>query len=773
MKGDGTTDTDTLTVGKNSRSTVTVKNKLGVGDDPAHDFSAKVECTNGQKIIAERPMYFNYKPGGLNWNGGHDVVGFTFATNVKKAKPKAPSSPKYVVVSGTGVRKFVDSLPGLGAANANDLGQYIPVAIPNKTTYGDADYYEIELGQYTEKLHKDLPPTTLRGYRQTNTTDPTVSKFSYLGPLIVAQKDRPVRVKFTNRLPTGDGGNLFIPVDTTIMGAGMGPLGMNVTSGYPMNYTQNRASVHLHGGNTPWISAGTMQQWITPVGEQTDYPKGVSVQNVPDMPDPGPGSQTFYYTNQQSARLMFYHDHAYGITRLNVYAGEAAPYIVQDSAEKGLANSKAIPADQIPLVIQDKTFVPDDAQLAAEDPTWDKTQYGGKGNLWLPHVYMPNQNPYDVSGANAMGRWDYGPWFCPPFTGLANGPVDNPYYNVNAPWEPPKVPGTPNPSIVPEAFMDTPVVNGTAYPYVQVGPKTYRFRILNASNDRSLNLQLYYAKSNANRWDPKTGALKNGDAGEVPMVKAVPGAGLPASWPTDGRDGGVPDPKSVGPKIVQIGNEGGFLPQVAELPNTPVGYEYARRSITVLNVSNKTLLLGPAERADVIVDFSKVPDGSRLILYNDAPAPVPAFDSRYDYYTGDPDQTSTGGAPSTVAGYGPNTRTIVQFQVSSKGKGGMSGFSLKKLKAALPTAYAKFQAKPIVPQAEYNAAFKANYPTDAYARIADNSMNFFNGPLTGLKVTNGGSGYSTAPNVGISGGGGTGAAPTGDTDIRSCAITAA
>ncbi len=571
-----------------------------------------------------------------------------------------------------------------------------------------------------------------------------------------------MRVKFTNSLPTGDGGNLFLPVDTTIMGAGMGPLGMNVTNGYPMNYTQNRAVIHLHGGNTPWISDGTMHQWITPAGEQTDYPKGVSVQNVPDMPDPGPGSQTFYYTNQQSARLMFYHDHAYGITRLNVYAGEAAGYVLQDSAEKGMVNSKAIPADQVPLVIQDKTFVPDDAQLAAEDPTWDKTQYGGKGNLWLPHVYMPNQNPSDVSGANAMGRWDYGPWFWPPFTGLVNGPVDNPYYNVNAPWEPPKIPGTPNPSIVPEAFMDTPLVNGTAYPYVQVGRKTYRFRILNASNDRSLNLQLYYAKSNANMWDPKTGSLKNGNAGEVPMVKAAPGAGLPASWPTDGREGGVPDPKAVGPNIVQIGNEGGFLPQVAELPNTPVGYEYDRRSITVLNVSNKTLFLGPAERADVIVDFSKVPDGSKLILYNDSPAPVPAFDSRYDYYTGCPDRTATGGAPSTVAGYGPNTRTVMQFQVLSKGKGGMSGFSLNKLKAALPTAYAKFQGKPIVPQAEYNAAFKANYPNDAYARIADNSMNFFNGPLTSLKVTNGGSGYgtSTPPNVSINGGGGTGAAGT-------------
>ncbi len=67
---------------------------------------------------------------------------------------------------------------------------------------------------------------------------------------------------------------------------------------------------------------------------------------------------TFYYTNQQSARLMFYHDHAYGITRLNVYAGEAAGYLLQDPVEQALVASGVIPADQIPLVIQDKTFVP-------------------------------------------------------------------------------------------------------------------------------------------------------------------------------------------------------------------------------------------------------------------------------------------------------------------------------------------------------------------------------------------------------------------------------
>ena len=81
----------------------------------------------------------------------------------------------------------------------------------------------------------------------------------------------------------------------------------------------------------------------------------------------------------------------------------------------------------------------------------------------------------------------------------------------------------------------------------------------------------------------------------------------------------------------------------------------------MLNIDNHGLLLGPAERADVIVDFSQYA-GQTLILYNDAPAPVPAFDSRTDYYTGDPDQTMAGGAPSTMPGYGPNTRTIMQIK---------------------------------------------------------------------------------------------------------------
>jgi PKD repeat protein/FtsP/CotA-like multicopper oxidase with cupredoxin domain len=550
----------------------------------------------------------------------------------------------------------------------------------------------------------------------------------YLGPIVVANKDRPVRVKFHNYLPTGSDGNLFIPTDTTLMGAGMGPLGTN-TSGKPFEYSQNRATLHLHGGNTPWISDGTPHQWTTPAGEYTAYPEGVSVHNVPDM-DSGNepvGTLTFYYTNQQSARLMFYHDHALGITRLNVYAGEAAGYIVRDPQETAMIASGAIPTSEIPLIIQDRTFLPSATQLAAEDPTWNwggnKTRsWPNTGDLWFPHVYMTNQNPWDLHGVNAMGRWDYGPWFWPPFTGLINNAIPNPYVNANAAWEAPKIPGTPNPSTVPEGFMDTLIVNGQAYPYVQLGPHAYRFRILNACNDRYLNLQLYYAASNNTMWSGTT--LLNGSSGEVPMVPAVPG--LPANWPTDGRDGGAPNPNATGPAWIQIGTEGGFLPAPAVIPSQPVTYNYNRRSIVVLDVNNASLYLGPAERADVIVNFTGIPEGTKLILYNDAPAPNPAFDPRYDYYTNDPDQTDSGGAPTTVAGYGPNTRTIMQIQINSAAGGSTDAtYREGQINTDLPLAYRASQEPPIVPQAAYNAAFGATtYPVDNYVRIQDINKTF-------------------------------------------------
>jgi FtsP/CotA-like multicopper oxidase with cupredoxin domain len=672
-------------------------------------------------------------------------------------------------LTGTAMRKFVDSLPGLGPTHINNLGQYIPIAVKDPSnTYPGCDYYHIGIVEWTERMHSDLPKATkLRGYQDLGWGPPPPPQDAhYLGPAIVAERNKPVRILFENKLPTTDaGGDLFIPVDTTLMGAGMGPQGGN--------YTQNRTVVHLHGGFTPWISDGTPHQWWTPAGEATSYKRGASFQSVPDMPPPADGQNTIYYTNQQSARLMFFHDHALGITRLNVYAGMAAAYLIHDPVEDNLINTGVIPNNGggdhnwgIPLVIQDKGFVPLD--IGTQDSKWDTVKYpnwGQYGDLWFPHVYEKNQDPNSADGMNPYGRWDYGPWFWPPSPAPKGAiPTDT--------------------SIVPESFMDTMVVNGTAYPYLDVQPTAYRFRILNASNDRYLNLSLFFdstgggSNAAATAAPPVGGvltaiAMTNGGTGyqtppgvhitggggfgatavatisgpggivtgitvtnggsgytsaptitvgstkEVKMVPAVSTTGFPDGWPTDGRAGGVPDPATAGPSWIQIGTEGGFLPGVAVIPPQPVNYDYDTRSITFGNVLQKALFLGPAERADVIVDFSGVPSGTNILLYNDSPAPVPAKDVRYDYYTGNPDLTANGGAPQTQVGFGPNIRTVMQFRVSGTPT---APFDLAALQAALPTAYVASQDPPVVPQTAYPGPYHG--ATDKYARIADTSMTY-------------------------------------------------
>ena len=661
------------------------------------------------------------------------------------------------------IRKFVDSLPGTGAAAANDLGQYIPVAVPDTVTYPGSDYYEIAVREFSQQFHRDLPKTRLRGYVQLNrgtdangqnTVEPAAIR--YLGPLIEARRGRPVRIKFVNQLPSGSAGKLFLPVDATVAGAGAGPLGGDET------YPQNRASLHLHGGLTPWISGGSPYQWVAPARERSPYSTGPSLTNVPDMwfdargrpvregtpgatTDPGPGATTLYFPNDQSARFLYLHDDTYGLTRLSVYAGEAAPYFIGDAVDEELvagnagepASSRAIdakvspgtvPAAELPLVIEDKTFVPRTAQLRLQDPTWDLARWGALGALWYPHVYMPNQThseseSYNVSATlNAKGRWDYLPWYWTDYDQTVNGPVPNPLYGKVA-YEPEENPGTPHPSAVPNAFFDTMLVNGTAYPYAKVERKAYRLRILNACGDRYLNLQLYYAVSNEiAKTGPGGRPELQTDSGEVPMLPAAASNSpdWPADWPTDRRPGGVPAPSAAGPTMIQIGNDGGLLPGAVSLPTTPVGLVVRQPTAqdaemgvfsAVVGISGRTLLLAPGERADVIVDFSQVPSGSKLILFNDAPAPAPQGDSRVDYFTGNTDMTAIGGAPTTLPGYGPNTRTILQFQVEGAAA---PAFDLARLRRALPAAYAASQDPVLVPTTAYDAV----YETESAAEYA-------------------------------------------------------
>jgi spore coat protein A len=317
-----------------------------------------------------------------------------------------------------------------------------------------AQHYTIEINQFEDQLYPSsiggvstgFGPTKLFGYGQPQY--PGVG-FRHLGPLIVAQKNVPVQITFVNKLPPTH----ILPVDSS------GFFGDAQTA-------HNKAAVHLHGGYVPWISDGGPYDWWTPAQNGADT-VGPSFSN--DVLLPGgqhvAGQAEYYYPNQQSSRLVWYHDHAHDLTRLNAYAGIASAYVIRDDFENALIAARTLPslsyAAEIPLVFQDKVFV--GADIAAIDPGWTTLPVPQTpGSLWYPHTYEPL-------------RWT-----------LAAGS-----------------PAPEDPSVVAEMFGDTMLVNGTVYPYLNVERRRYRFRVLNACNARFVNLQLYYRDNSADGITPQ------------------------------------------------------------------------------------------------------------------------------------------------------------------------------------------------------------------------------------------------------------------------------
>jgi len=292
------------------------------------------------------------------------------------------------------------------------------------------------------------------------------------------------------------------------------------------------------------------------------------------------------------------------------------------------------------------------------------------------------------------------------------------------------MPSTPYISMGMESFNDTPVVNGTVYPTLTLEPKAYRFRILSVANDRFFNLSLYRAvdangvlcdANNPNPAPESTGVACT----EVALNPAEVEAALtdPAGvFPT-------PLAGTEGPDWIQIGTEGGFLPAPVEIPAQFTTWVTDPTVFNAGNVDQHSLLLAPAERADVIVDFSQYA-GQTLILYNDAPAAFPARDPRYDYYTGNPDLRDTGGAPSTLPGYGPNTRTVMQIRVGTEITT-PSTFLLTALQAAFAHqadgsgVFESGQNPIIVGQSAYNSAYGTSFTgNDGLVQIYDTSLTF-------------------------------------------------
>jgi spore coat protein A len=220
---------------------------------------------------------------------------------------------------------------------SGSLAHYVdPLPIPPVIHPGPG-VTPISMQQFRQKLHRDLPPTTLWGYNGI-----------YPGPTFEVQTGHPVNVLWSSNLPPRH--LLSSAVDHKLHGADMGA-------------PEVRNVVHLHGIKVLPESDGYPEAWFTPGFGQVG---------------PSFTRQIYSYPNDQRSTCLWYHDHAIGITRLNVYTGLAGFYIIRDSVEDALNLPKG--NYEIPLLIQDRLFNADGSLLYPIDTT-------GTQEVWIPEFF--------------------------------------------------------------------------------------------------------------------------------------------------------------------------------------------------------------------------------------------------------------------------------------------------------------------------------------------------------------------------------------------------
>jgi spore coat protein A len=259
--------------------------------------------------------------------------------------------------------------------------------------------------------------TTVWGYG--NSDGGVALPYTFPGRTFEVQRNSAIRVKWLNRLMEARVAlPHLLPVDQTISL-------QKVTTGVP-------TAVHHHGSDSAFEFDGGPDQWQTPLRQQ----KGPGVNAVNGTGDDG---VSYTYDNAQEASLHWYHDHAEGVTRTNVYAGLAGLYVIRDRNEAQLQTANVLPSGpyEVALLLQDKTFTAD----ASLSYTADPAQY---------------------PDPEALG------------SGIAL-PLDNPTH-------------------MPEMFGDVIVVNGKAWPTLAVEPRPYRLRLLNGADARVFQLDFGAAR---------------------------------------------------------------------------------------------------------------------------------------------------------------------------------------------------------------------------------------------------------------------------------------
>lgn len=384
----------------------------------------------------------------------------------------------------------------------------IPEMPPTAVTAERTDY-RVAVRQFTQQiLPPPLPASTVWGYGREGDPlpgDGVTSTFHVPGYTFETRSDRPVRVTWVNQLVDDRGAFLphLFPVDATIHWAdpehaGHEHAGHEHADDEDASYRGPIPIVtHVHGAHSFDHSDGYPEAWYMP--DAVDLPDEIARRGpfYRTQAEVERGAAVFDYPQDENGATLWYHDHTLGITRINIYAGLFGFWIIRDGVEDALALPGPAPRVddppgtryyELPIVIADRNFTID-GQMSY--PT-TRSQFDG----------------YD-------------------------GPV---------------VPASDVPPIWgPEFIGNTILVNGRTWPFLEIEPRLYRFRLLNASDARTLMM----------RFDR---------------------AGLP---------------------FIQIGSDGGLL------PDRPVPQEQ--------------LVLGPAERVDVLVDFSGLAPGDTVLLLNRGP----------------------------------------------------------------------------------------------------------------------------------------------------------
>jgi FtsP/CotA-like multicopper oxidase with cupredoxin domain len=464
--------------------------------------------------------------------------------------------------SGMGAPEALAQIPG-GTLSPADVPKFqtpllIPPAMPRagtiKSTGGkNVDYYEISMRQFAQQiLPAGLPATTVWGYGATAAQSKRGLLIHNAPSLTIeASWNRPVRVKWINEL-VDDTGNFrphLLPVDSTLHWANPpgGDQGRDMRPMFdatPGPYTGPVPIVtHVHGAvGVGDESDGYAEAWYLPAaknipgdfatkGTWYDFFAGKAAAGYGATW--GPGFATFQYPNHNRASTVWYHDHALGMTRLNVYAGPAGFYLIRGGPDDVVLDSRTgLPASLPgPAPRENDKFPPNKPYREIAIAIQDRS-FNTDGSLFYPDT----REFFDEIASPYIPDGEFSPI-----------------------WNP-------------EFFGNMMIANGNTWPFQTVERRRYRFRLLNGCQSRFLIL----------------------DFNQVPEVEV---------W--------------------QIGNEGGFL---AAPVNLTTG-------------NGNRLLMGLAERADVIVDFTNVPPGNYALANVGPDEPFGGGEPDDDFDIADPDST--------------------------------------------------------------------------------------------------------------------------------------